>query len=298
DYEESIGKTEPISNAHVKHSARNAKFESICAICNKCLFDANHVMCAIDYVNDVNVRSKSKSKSNKMRKVWKPTGKVFNEIGYSWKPTGLPKLKHQKDHLCSTYALGKTKKHFHKPKAEDSIQEKLYLLHMDLCGSMRIQSINGKKYILVIVDDYSRFTWDTDNGTKFVNQTLKAYYEEDGISHQTSVARTPQQNGIFERQNRTLVEVSRTMLIFSKVLLFLWEEAVATACYTQNRSLIQKCHNKTPYELLHDRKPDLSYFRVFGELCYPTNDDEDLGKLKPKADIGIFVGYAPAKKAF
>ncbi|GKA22856.1 integrase, catalytic region, zinc finger, CCHC-type containing protein [Tanacetum coccineum] len=79
---------EPISNAHVKHSVRNAMFESICAICNKCLFDANHDMCVIDYVNDVNVRSKSKSKRNQMRKVWKPTGKVFIEIGYSWKPTG------------------------------------------------------------------------------------------------------------------------------------------------------------------------------------------------------------------
>ncbi|GKB00158.1 hypothetical protein Tco_0828151 [Tanacetum coccineum] len=80
--------SEPVSNALVKHSVRNAKFESICAICNKCLFDANHDMCIIDYVNDVNVRSKSKSKRNKMRKVWKPTGKVFSEIGYSWKPTG------------------------------------------------------------------------------------------------------------------------------------------------------------------------------------------------------------------
>ncbi|GJT68679.1 retrovirus-related pol polyprotein from transposon TNT 1-94 [Tanacetum coccineum] len=74
-------------------------------------------------------------------------------------------------------------------------------------------------------------------------------------------------------------------------------EAVATACYTQNRSLIYKRHNKTPYELLHDRKPDLSFLHVFGSLCYPTNDSEDLGKLKPKADIGIFVGYAPSKKA-
>ncbi|GKA74808.1 putative ribonuclease H-like domain-containing protein [Tanacetum coccineum] len=85
---------------------------------------------------------------------------------------------------------------------------------------------------------------------------------------------------------------------FLKALLFLWVEAVATACYTQNRSLIQKRHNKTPYELLHDKKPDLSYLDVFGALCYPTNDSEELGKLKPKADIGIFVGYAPAKKAF
>ncbi|GKA92141.1 retrovirus-related pol polyprotein from transposon TNT 1-94 [Tanacetum coccineum] len=101
-----------------------------------------------------------------------------------------------------------------------------------------------------------------------------------------------------KRRNRTLVEAARTMLIFLKALLFLWAEAVATACYTQNRSLIRKHHNKTPYELLHDRKPDLSYLHVFGALCYPTNDGEDLGKLKPKTDIGIFVGYAPAKKAF
>ncbi|GKC94660.1 hypothetical protein Tco_1160102, partial [Tanacetum coccineum] len=79
---------EPVSNALVKHSVRNDKFESICAICNKCLFDLNHDMRIIDYVNDVNMRSKSKSKRNKMRKVWKPTGKVFSEIGYSWKPTG------------------------------------------------------------------------------------------------------------------------------------------------------------------------------------------------------------------
>ncbi|GKA37048.1 retrovirus-related pol polyprotein from transposon TNT 1-94 [Tanacetum coccineum] len=128
--------------------------------------------------------------------------------------------------------------------------------------------------------------------------TLRAYYEAVRIAHQTSVARILQQNDVVERRNCTLVEAARTMLIFSKASLFLWAEAVATACYTQNKSLIQKCHNKTLYELFHDIKPDLSYLYVFGSLCYPTNDDEDLGKLKPKANIGIFVSYAPAKKAF
>ncbi|GJX59581.1 retrovirus-related pol polyprotein from transposon TNT 1-94, partial [Tanacetum coccineum] len=132
----------------------------------------------------------------------------------------------------------------------------------------------------------------------FVNQTLRAYYEEVGISHQTLVAHSLQQNDVVERRNHTLVETARKMLIFSKALLFLWAEAVVTACYTQNRSLIRKRHNKTLYELLHEIKPDLSYLHVFGALCYPTNDGEDFGKLKPKADIGIFVGYAPAKKAF
>ncbi|GJY63705.1 retrovirus-related pol polyprotein from transposon TNT 1-94 [Tanacetum coccineum] len=267
-----------------------------------------------------------------MRKVWKPTGKVFSKTGYSWKPTGrtftivgnrfplnritstkVVPLKETTIAQVVTPTLGiliysrrpkatrsvgssskiknvesKTsnskepkqpwgstvydvpsssldnysKKHFHKPKAEDSIQEKLYLLHMDLCGPMRVQSINGRKYILVIIDDFYRFTWvkilrskdevpkiiikflkmiqvrlnatvcniRTDNGTEFVNQTLMDYYEE--------------------------------------------------------------------YELLHDRKLNLSYLHVFGALCYPTNDGEDLRKLKPKAAIVIFVGYAPAKKAF
>ncbi|GJX78858.1 retrovirus-related pol polyprotein from transposon TNT 1-94 [Tanacetum coccineum] len=117
----------------------------------------------------------------------------------------------------------------------------------------------------------------TDNGTEFVNQTLKAYYQEVGISHQTSVARTPQQNGVVERRNNTLVEAAHTMLIFLNALLFLWAEAVTTACYTQNRSLIRKHHNKTLYELLHHQKPDLSYLHVFSTLCYPTNDDEDIG---------------------
>ncbi|GJV20289.1 retrovirus-related pol polyprotein from transposon TNT 1-94 [Tanacetum coccineum] len=239
---------------------------------------------------------------------------------------GLPKLKFEKDHLCSACALGKSSKKPHKPKSEDTNQEKLYLLHMDLCGPMRVASVNGKKYILVIVDDYSRFTWvkclrskdeapaliinflkmiqvrlketvrriRTDNGTEFVNQTLREYYEKVGISHETSVARSPQQNGVVERRNRTLIEAARTMLIYAKAPLFLWAEAVATACYTQNRSMIRRRHGKTPYELLHDKPPDLSYLHVFGALCYPTNDCENLGKLQPKA----FIGYAPTKKAF
>ncbi|GJX54750.1 retrovirus-related pol polyprotein from transposon TNT 1-94 [Tanacetum coccineum] len=135
----------------------------------------------------------------------------------------------------------------------------------------------------------------TDNGTEIVNPK---YYEGVGIFHQKSVPKTPQQNGVVERRNRTLVEAARTMLIFSKALMFLWAEAVSTACYTQNRSLIHTRHNKTPYELIHDKKPDLTFLRVFGALCYPTNDSEDLGKFQAKADIGIFVGYAPSRKGY
>nr|GEY32663.1 retrovirus-related Pol polyprotein from transposon TNT 1-94 [Tanacetum cinerariifolium] len=156
---------------------------------------------------------------------------------------GLPKLKFEKDHMCSASAMGKSTKKSHKPKSEDTNQEKLYLLHMDLCGPMR-------------------------------------------------------QNGVVERRNRTLIEAARTMLIYAQAPLFLWAEAVATSCFIRNRSIIRLRHGKTLYDLMHGKQPDLSYFHVFGALCYPTNDGENVGKLQPKADIGIFIGYAPTKKAF
>nr|GFC11610.1 putative ribonuclease H-like domain-containing protein [Tanacetum cinerariifolium] len=141
---------------------------------------------------------------------------------------------------------------------------------MDLCGPMRIASINGKRYVLVIIDDYSRYTClhflrskdeapkviktflkritillqspviiiRTNNDTEFKNQVFKEYFDSVGISHQVSSIRTPQQNGVVEHKNRTLVEAARTMLIFSRAPLFLWAEAIATACFTQNRSII------------------------------------------------------------
>nr|GFA37818.1 retrovirus-related Pol polyprotein from transposon TNT 1-94 [Tanacetum cinerariifolium]GFA38932.1 retrovirus-related Pol polyprotein from transposon TNT 1-94 [Tanacetum cinerariifolium] len=197
---------------------------------------------------------------------------------------GLPRLKFKKDHLCSACQLGKSKKHTHKPKTENTNLEVLNTLHMDLCGPMRVQTINGKKYILVIVDDYSWFTW-----VKFLRSKDET---------PETVLRSPQQNGVVERWNHTLVEAARTMLIFSKAPMYLWAEAVATGCYTQNRSLIYTRHNKTPFELVHNKKPNLTFFRVFDALCYHTNDSEDLGKLQPTADIGIFVGYAPSRKGY
>nr|GFA94359.1 hypothetical protein [Tanacetum cinerariifolium] len=221
---------------------------------------------------------------------------TINDLARKDLVRGLPRLKFKKDHLCSAYQLGKSKKHTHKPKVKNTNLEVLNTLHIDLCGPMRVQTINGKKYILVIVYDYSRFTWvkflrsknenpdvlikfitqiqvglnktvryvRTDNRTEFVNHTMTEYYERIGIFHQKTVPRTPQQNGVVKRQNRTLVEAARTMLIFSKAPMFLWVEAVATA--------------------------------VFGALCSLTNDSKDLGKLQPTANTGIFVGYAPSRK--
>ncbi|GKE17224.1 retrovirus-related pol polyprotein from transposon TNT 1-94, partial [Tanacetum coccineum] len=159
---------------------------------------------------------------------------------------------------------------------ERSTSSSLSMITLDLHGLMPVRRIR------------------TDNGTEFVNQTLREYYEKVGISHETSVARSPQQNGVVKRRNYTLIEASRTMLIYAKAPLFLWAEAVATACYTQNRSVVRLHHGKKPYKLLHDKLPDLSFFHVFGALCYPTNDSENLGKLQPKADIGLVPNPPPS----
>ncbi|GJR65683.1 retrovirus-related pol polyprotein from transposon TNT 1-94 [Tanacetum coccineum] len=243
---------------------------------------------------------------------------------------GLPKLKFVKDHLCSSCELGKAKRKSFHTKTTPSSKRRLQLLHMDLCGPMRVESINGKKYVLVIVDDYSRYTWThflrskdetpgvlidfltlvqrglhaqvttvrTDKGTEFLNKTLHAYFAKEGIRHETSTARTPEQNGVVERRNRTLVEAARTMLSAAKVPLFFWAEAIATACFTQNRSLVIPRHEKTPYHIINARKPSVKFFHIFGSLCYIVRDGENLDKMKEKGDACIFVGYSTQSKAY
>ncbi|GJX59012.1 retrovirus-related pol polyprotein from transposon TNT 1-94, partial [Tanacetum coccineum] len=243
---------------------------------------------------------------------------------------GLPKMKFKKDHLCSACEQRKIHQKHHKSKTAFALKKPLYLLHMDLFGLVRVESINGKRYVLVVVDDYSRYTWvfflhskdeaseviisfikktqvnlqlqvqriRTDNGTEFKNKTLANFFDEVGISQQFSAVRTPQQNGVVERRNRTLVEAARTMLTFANLSLFLWAEAIATTFFTQNRSIIHKRFDKTPYELINKRKPNIKFFHVFGCRCYLLNDYDDVGKLKAKRDIGVFVGYSKESSAF
>nr|GFB14186.1 hypothetical protein [Tanacetum cinerariifolium] len=227
---------------------------------------------------------------------------------------GLPKLKFVKDHLCSSCELGKAKRKSFQTRTTLSSKRRLQLLHMDLCGPMRVESINGKKNVLVIVDDYSRYTWthflrskdetpkvlidflrlvqrglhaqvrtiQTDKGTKFLNKTLHAYFAAEGINHQTSIDRTPKQNGVVERWNRTLVEAARTMLSAAKVPLFFWAKAISTACFTQNCSLVIPQHEKTPYHIINDRKPSVKFFHIFGSLCYIVRDGDNLDKMNEK----------------
>ncbi|GJZ53575.1 retrovirus-related pol polyprotein from transposon TNT 1-94 [Tanacetum coccineum] len=200
---------EPTGNANVQHSKLNANSEPLCVKCNGCMLFNNYDLCVLDFINDVNARTKSKSvKKSSKRKVWKPTGKVFTNIGYTWRPTS-----------------------------------QTFTIIGNACPLR----------ITITVEVPLR------KPTSLESDTPKPVYEKVGISHETSVARSLQQNGVVERRNRTLIEDARTMLIYVKASLFLWAEAVDTACYTQNRSIIRLRHGKTPYELLHDKLPDLLF---------------------------------------
>ncbi|RCU35080.1 transposase, partial [Acinetobacter baumannii] len=191
-------------------------------------------------------------------------------------------------------------------------------------------TLGGKSYMFVIVDDYSRFTWvmfiatkdetfeifvkfctkvqykkcykiteiRTDHGGEFDNYKFEQYCDTIGIDHTFSAPRTPQQNGVVERKNRTLVEMARSMLNEKNLPKYLWAEAINTACYITNRALIRPILLKTPYELWKDKKPNLSHVKVFGCKCFILNTKDHLEKFDSKADEGIFLGYSSDGKSF
>ena len=123
--------------------------------------------------------------------------------------------------------------------------------------------------------------------------------DELGIMHQFSAPWTPQQNGVAERKNRTLLDISRTMLVEHNLPGYFWAEAVSTACYVANRALLCNTLNKTPYKLIKKRTPNTSYFRIFGCRCYTlVNRKTNLGKFDSESDEGIFLGYSDRSKAY
>nr|GEV82819.1 hypothetical protein [Tanacetum cinerariifolium] len=189
---------------------------------------------------------------------------TINDLDKNDLVSGLPKFKYHKEHLFPSCEQGKSKRASHPPKPVPNSRQRLHLLHMDLCGPMRIASINGKRITVLLQSPVIIIR--TDNGTDFKNQTL--------------------------------VEAARTMLIFSRAPLFLWTEVIATACFTQNYSIIYCRFNKTPFELINGRKLDISFLYVFGALCYPKNDRKDIGKLGEKGDIGFFIGYSADSCAY
>ncbi|GJW48670.1 retrovirus-related pol polyprotein from transposon TNT 1-94 [Tanacetum coccineum] len=242
----------------------------------------------------------------------------------------LPKLKYDR-HFCDACKIGKQAHASHKAKNIVSTTRCLELLHMDLFGPSAIRSYGGNRYTLVIVDDYSRFTWTrflankteafekfkvfskmiqnklgcsivsirTDHGREFDNEVqFGNYCDLNGISHNFSAPRTPQSNGVVERKNRTLQEMSRTMLNEQSIPQKFWCNAVDTSTYIINRVSIRRILGKTPYELLRGRKPNLNYFRVFGSKCFVLNTKDYLTKFDPKSYEGVFLGYSQNSKAY
>ncbi|GJS69232.1 putative ribonuclease H-like domain-containing protein [Tanacetum coccineum] len=256
--------------------------------------------------------------------------KTMNKLVKGNLVRGLPSKLFENDQTCVACQKGKQHRASCKSKTENSISLPLHLLHMDLFGPTFVKSLMKKMYCLVVTDDYSRFTWvfflatkdetsgilksfitgienlvdhkvkviRCDNGTEFKNREMNQFCKMKGILRQFSVARTPQQNRVAERRNMTLIEAARTMLADSKLPTTFWAEAVNTACYVQNRVLVVKPHNKTPYELFHGRIPTLSFMRPFGCLVTILNTIDHLDKFDGKADEGFFVGYSLNSKAF
>nr|GEW69035.1 retrovirus-related Pol polyprotein from transposon TNT 1-94 [Tanacetum cinerariifolium] len=269
---------EAIHNVDVNHLKLNANFELICATCKKSMLDG--LKCSTG-----NFGSKHTCNKKNVRISQIPSRNIKNKV------EAQPRNVNKKNHVVE--AIHNVDVNHLKLNANFEL----------ICATCKKSMLDGYPDCSMVSGLWMFKTHDmepflahelfrhvrTDNGIEFVNQTLRVFYENVGISHQTSVACTPQQNGIVERQNWTLIEAARTILIFSKALLFLWAEAINTLCYTKNCSLIRIQYNKTPYELMQDKKLDLSFFHAFGALYYPTNDNDDLGKLDVKADIVLVV---------
>ncbi|GJT25453.1 retrovirus-related pol polyprotein from transposon TNT 1-94 [Tanacetum coccineum] len=220
--------------------------------------------------------------------------KIINKLAKQILVVGFPSLVYSKDKPCSSCEKGKHHRASFKTKQTSSIKKCLHLLHVDLFRLVTPRSINHEKYTLIIVDEHSR----TNNGTKFKNSILINFCDEKEISQNFSSPYTPEQNGVAKRKNKTLIEATRTMLsgsVFSKQYR---TEAVATACYTQNRSTIVKRHLKTPYEIFHKRIPNINFLHLFRCPVYIHNHKDYLGKFDEKADDGYLLGYSLVSKAF
>ncbi|WVZ64516.1 hypothetical protein U9M48_014018 [Paspalum notatum var. saurae] len=227
---------------------------------------------------------------------------------------GLKDITFEKDKLCSACQAGKQVANTHPSKTFMSTSRPLELLHMDLFGPTTYTSIGGNNYGFVIVDDFSRYTWfakraqnefntsivkiRSDNGREFDNTNIEEYCDEVGIKHEFSATYTPQQNSVVERKNRTLITLARSMLDEYGTSEKFWAEAINTACYASNRLYPHRLLDKTPYELLNGRKPNISYFRVFGCKCYIYKKRQHLGKFQRRCDIGFLLGYSSKSKAY
>nr|GEY72954.1 copia protein [Tanacetum cinerariifolium] len=262
---------------NINLSIRNDKSGIFCGTCKQCLVAANHDACLLSPVNALNSRAYNLNIKLLINFVWKFLGTVrfgTTTLLLFWDMVILNGEILQSPGFTSLKR--KSKSASHPPKPVPNSKQRLHLLYMDLCGPMRVTSINEvtKNFLRKIYVHLQApfIIVRTKNETKFKNHVLKEYFDSVAITHENSASKTPQQNGVVEHKNRTLVEAARTMLIFSHAPLFLWAEAIATAY--------------------------ISYLYVFGALCYPKNDREDIGKLGAKGDIGFFIRYSSNSVAY
>jgi hypothetical protein len=243
---------------------------------------------------------------------------------------GLTDICFEKDRLCAVCQVGKQAGSTHQSKNVMTTTRPLELLHMDLFGPVAYLIIRGSKYSFVIVDDFSRFTWvfflqdksetqgtlkcflrraqnefelrvkkiRNDNGSEFKNLQVEEYLEEEGIKHEFSAPYTPQQNGVVERKNRSLIDMARMMLGEYKTPERFWSKDVNTACHAINRLYLHRLLKKTSYEFLTGNKPNVCYFRAFGSKCYILVKKGRHSKFAPKAVEGFLLGYDSNTKAY
>jgi transposase InsO family protein len=243
---------------------------------------------------------------------------------------GLTDVCFEKDRPCAACQAGKQVGNTHHSKNAMTTSRPLELLHMDLFGPVDYLSIGGSKYGLVIIDDFSRFTWvfflqdksetqgtlkrflrkaqnefelkvktiRSDNGSEFKNLQVKKYLKEEGIKHEFSAPYTPQQNNVVERKNMSLIDMARMMLGEYKTPERFWSEVVNTACHAINRLYLHRLLKKNSYELLIGNKPNVSYFRVFGSKCYILVKKGRHSKFAPKDVEGFLLGYDSNTKAY
>ncbi|GJV39344.1 retrovirus-related pol polyprotein from transposon TNT 1-94 [Tanacetum coccineum] len=205
----------------------------------------------------------------------------------------LPKLKFDQ-HICDACQIGKQAHASHKAKNIVSTTRCLELLYMDVFGPSIVRS-DGGNLTLVIVDDYSR----ADQGREFDNELqFGEFCNANGITYNFLAPHTPQSNGVVERKNVTLQEMSRTMLNEQSLQHKFWCNAVDTSTYILNQILIRAILEKTPCELLRGRKPTLDYFKVFGSKCFILNTKDYLTKFDLKSYEGVFLGYSQNSKAY
>nr|GFB63199.1 hypothetical protein [Tanacetum cinerariifolium] len=197
--------------------------------------------------------------------------KTMNKLVRNNLVKGLPSKFFENDHTCVACVKGKQYKASCKTKLVNYVSKSLHTLHMDLFGPTSVSSLNHKLYFIV-TDDFSR--------------------------REFSNARTPQQNGVAERRNKTLIEAAKTMLADAKLPITFWAEAINTACYVQNNVLVNKYQNKTPYELFNSRIPTIGFLRPFGCLVMILNTLDHSGKFDAKGDEGYFIRYSMSSKAF